>query len=274
MKKSILTLVLFLNTIALCAQCYDAANMYSFTYDGHSYRVIKENKSWTEAAECAVLDNGFLVEINDEAEQDALLSELTSNAGIAESNTTNQFGTAAVWIGGSDAQEEGTWIWDGDNDDIGPQFWLGGVNGNPVGGSYSNWGTIPPEPDNSGGNQHKLTLTIDSDHPNFSKWNDLADNANNTLYYVIEYATILSNQDIFLKEHIEVYPNPSSDFVIIETELDIRTIEVLNGLGQVVLSTMTNKQLTELNISHLEKGLYFLKVRLESGESVSFRIVK
>ena len=97
-------------------QCADQTNIHSFTYDGHSYEVVKEKETWTDASSCAVMRNGFLAEINDAAEDAAIFNELKTNAGIDVSNTQNQFGTASIWLGGHDSGTEGNWIWDGAND--------------------------------------------------------------------------------------------------------------------------------------------------------------
>ena len=36
------------------AQCADDANVYSFEYDGRTYQVVRENRTWIDAAACAV----------------------------------------------------------------------------------------------------------------------------------------------------------------------------------------------------------------------------
>ncbi len=274
MKKFAFIITFITSSLLSSAQCYDSANVYSFIYNGHTYKVIKENKNWTEAAECAVLEDGYLVEINDEEEQTAILSELSTNAEIIEDETANQFGTSAVWIGGSDSQDEGTWIWDGDNDDEGVQFWEGNSNGNPVGGLYSNWGISPAEPDNSGGNQHKLTLTIDSSHPNFGLWNDLANNANNTLYYVIEYNTVLSIEENRLKSKIQVYPNPFDDYLEISSQLDLSEIIITNTLGQIIHSSQPLSNAIKLDLPDLNNGMYFLTIWLNDGTRLKYKLNK
>ena len=36
-------------------QCADNSNIYSFVYGGKTYEVIRENKTWSDAAACALL---------------------------------------------------------------------------------------------------------------------------------------------------------------------------------------------------------------------------
>lgn len=274
MKKIIFTVGFLVTYLFLSAQCFDEANVYSFDFEGHTYKIVKENKTWMDAIECAVENGGYLLEINNQEEQFNPVSEIATNAEIVESNTTNTFGTAAVWIGGSDSQNEGTWIWDGDNDDIGDQFWEGGPNGSSVGGLYSNWGTNPPEPDNSG-NQDKLTLTIDSSHPNYTKWNDLSVNIN-SLYFIIEYNTILSNKGINYSNKIHIYPNPFEDYIFIENNnsQSIRKLQVFNNLGQIIDTQYHLASESKINLTNLESGIYYLHLIFDDGSTFMSKIVR
>lgn len=61
------------------------------------YEVVKELKSWSEAAACAVERGGYLVEIDSQADQDTIYGAIIHGAGIAY-----------VWIGASDQHTEGT----------------------------------------------------------------------------------------------------------------------------------------------------------------------
>ena len=171
-------------------QCESSNSIYSFTYSGKNYEIIKVNKTWLEAAACAVERGGFLAEINDAAENTALFNELTNNASVTKSKTTAPDGGDAsyVWIGGNDIATESNWIWDGNNDGIAIQFWQGTASGTVIGELYNNWGN---EPDDYGNGQDGLGLAL-SEWPlgsgtlgNAGQWNDVSHT--NKLYYVIEY---------------------------------------------------------------------------------------
>ena len=92
MNKLYTYILLFLsiNMYYVNAQtCAGASDIYSFNYNGHNYLVVKEKKSWMDAAACAVARKGYLAEINDAAENAAIFNALTStNAGINTSLTT------------------------------------------------------------------------------------------------------------------------------------------------------------------------------------------
>ncbi len=269
------TLILIcLSSTSSFAQCLDTTNIYSFEYNDHTYELVKENKRWTEAVECAVSRNGYLAEINDVDEQNAIFNELSTNAGIIENNTQNQFGTASVWLGGSDAVEEGSWIWDGDNDGVGEQFWSGGPGGSPVGNLYTNWGTSPAEPDNSGGQDH-LTMILKTTAVNFGLWNDLV--ATNSIYYLIEYNTIFSSLDSKLEGKASVYPNPFTNFMVVENKssIAIERIEIHTLLGQKIkLFDDVEMENIELNVADLAKGVYVINIFFENGKLVSQKMIK
>ncbi|MFK8054543.1 MAG: T9SS type A sorting domain-containing protein [Saprospiraceae bacterium] len=256
------------------AQCVDPANIYTFTFDGHTYEVVKEASTWTAAVDCAIGRNGYLAEITSEAEQAAIFDELSNNAGINTANTQNQFGTASVWLGGSDAVTEGTWIWDGDNDGVGSEFWIGGPNGGAVGGAYTVWGTSPAEPDNSGGQDH-LTIILKPTATNFGRWNDLI--STNRIYYLIEIDNLVSTQELELNKNVRVYPNPFKTTISIEnnnTEA-IAGMTVFNLTGQKIKTANASEVNTaQLDLSTLASGVYMLNVRFENGVTISQKIVK
>ncbi|MBT3647541.1 MAG: T9SS type A sorting domain-containing protein [Flavobacteriales bacterium] len=68
-----------------------------------------------------------------------------------------------------------------------------------------------------------------------------------------------------------VYPNPSQDFVKIETQFDGRTtytIHVIDLQGRELLKRITRRNTETINLNSFEAGQYFIEVRDESGASV------
>ncbi len=190
------------------AQCASASNIYAFSYNGKNYEVVRQNETWINAASCAVSRGGYLAEINDVNEQNALFNALTNNANINNNNTEapDGGGGAYVWIGGNDLQVEGNWIWDGDNTNGGPQFWQGTANGTPVGGLYNNWGN---EPDDYFG-QDALAMSLNGWPLGVAgEWNDV--DHTNTLYYIIEYDCTSSSSTI-TESACYSYTSPSGNY--------------------------------------------------------------
>jgi hypothetical protein len=65
---------------------------------------------------------------------------------------------------------------------------------------------------------------------------------------------------------ISLYPNPANDVVNIVSTNDIKTIEVLNYIGQTVYkNNSVNLKKVELNVTSFKSGVYFVKVTTTSG---------
>lgn len=266
------TSLILLSTTAN-AQCADTANIFTFGYNGHTYEVVKETSTWTDASSCAVTRGGYLAEINDMSEQNAIFAELTANAGINISNTQNQFGTASVWLGGSDAGVEGEWIWDGNNDGVGLQFWEGGPSGMAIGGLYTNWGVSPAEPDNSGG-QDYLTIIIKPTATSFSLWNDLI--STNAIYYLIEFDSGLGIEENELLNKVRIYPNPAAKYIMFDnsSSININQIEIYDNVGKKVNSSKVESSQNGIDVSTLNQGIYEVLISFENGNQVRKRFVK
>jgi len=262
--------------------CADDSNIYSFVYDGKTYEVVKEAKNWISAAACAVERGGVLTEINTQSEQDAIYMEL-QNANITLANTiaSNGGGASYVWIGGNDLDvdglnHEGQWIWDGDNDGAGTQFWQGDTNGNSVDGAYTNWGN---EPDDAG-EQDGLSIALtqwpigSGSLGSAGQWNDLI--VTDPLYYVIEYATILNIDNINI-DTVKIYPNPVKGILKIENSTYlISNVKIINMLGQEIKNIefvdVSNK--VEVDFSSIDNGTYFIKINYTNGKSIVEKVIK
>ena len=274
LKISVITIIFLMSNYLALGQCANTSNIYSFVYNGKTYEVIKENKTWVDAAFCAVERRGILTEINDVAEQNAIYTELNTNAGITVNNTVapDGGGGSYVWIGGNDLSIEGNWVWDGNNDNNSTQFWMGTSTGNPVGGLYNNWGN---EPDDFGG-QDALGLSLNGwPLGSAGQWNDV--DHTNTLYYVVEHSTVLSIGDIDFNNKIKLFPNPVVDFVTVETNgIDVREIVILNSLGQTLRTINMRGNLTseKIDLSYLKSGIYFIRISSKNGKSTIKKIIK
>ena len=263
--------VVFLN-ISTYSQCANTANIYTFSYSDKSYEVVKENKTWVEAAACAVERGGYLARIDNQEEQDAIFNELLNNAGIVLTETSSSDGGNAsyVWLGGNDKAEEGVWIWDGDNDGVGDQFWHGSSNGNPVGGLYNNWGT---EPDNYNNNQDALGIAL-TEWPlgigslgSAGQWNDIAET--NSLYYIIEYDNTNGVGENQLYNPVQLFPNPANLYFTVSfpKNMKITSVKLSNIIGALVFEQTTYKTSEIISIEKLLNGIYFVSITNNKGET-------
>ncbi len=84
---------------------------------------------------------------------------------------------------------------------------------------------------------------------------------------------MLTGNDEMEIGQLKVFPNPASDFVVLESEEPITSVLVYNYTGQVVMKETINNKSYKLDISSLKAGTYFLI--METGnKSVSRQIVK
>lgn len=73
---------------------------------------------------------------------------------------------------------------------------------------------------------------------------------------------------------IELYPNPVSDIVTINSATPIEKITLLNTLGQVVKTTAVNTYNSQIDMSTLQAGVYFIKTTSISGLENIKQLVK
>lgn len=270
MMKKIYYIILIAFTASLVnaqSACYTASNSISFTYSGHTYKIIKELKNWSNAATCAVSDGGYLVEIDNLTEQTAVYNAIVAS-GISTSYhaVADGGGASYIWIGATDKNTEGVWIWDGNNDNIGTNFWngqglAGAGTGSVVGSNYVNFGgkslSAINEPDDYMSNQDCAGICLGSwPYGIAGEWNDIA--ATNTLYYIIEYPITTSITEPTGNLEINAYPNPVSSQLTIEGRYSAITLTNLEGKRiNVAIQKVENKMLVDM--SHLPSGTYFLK---------------
>lgn len=232
-------------------QC--ASNVYTFNYNNKTYKIVKEQKNWANAASCAVSLGGYLVEINDQSEQDSVYAAISA-AGIATNYTTvnDGGGIAYVWIGASDQNSEGTWIWDGNGDNVGTNFWNGqgangANNGTVVGGLFNNWGGkstgTSKEPDDFNNNQDGAAIGLTgwpSFNPgllgNASEWNDIS--SANQLYFIVEY-DCMNSQSTISETACNSYTSPSGNYTWTMSATYMDTIPNSGGCDSMITINLT-----------------------------------
>ncbi len=74
-----------------------------------------------------------------------------------------------------------------------------------------------------------------------------------------------SLDEINVDNRVEVYPNPSSKEININSQFIINSIEILNSLGQRVYKEKINTTNKTIDISALNKGIYIIELKTEKG---------
>lgn len=73
---------------------------------------------------------------------------------------------------------------------------------------------------------------------------------------------------------LSINPNPTNEFLNIETAQTAENILVLSSNGQTMLQQQPNAAKVSMDISHLPTGLYFVQVSGKDGSSAVGRFVK
>jgi hypothetical protein len=63
----------------------------------------------------------------------------------------------------------------------------------------------------------------------------------------------------------QIFPNPASDFVTINSDFEINDIQVINNAGQVVLTKNVHATNYKINVSKFEHGVYYIKLNTKQG---------
>ena len=90
----------------------------TWSYEGHTYQLVKDLKTWDAANSYAKSFGGYLVKVDSSAENQSILNEVRSRFTAADYGITyaDDGGSATyVWLGASDAVSEGQWFWSKDN---------------------------------------------------------------------------------------------------------------------------------------------------------------
>ena len=90
---------------------------------------------------------------------------------------------------------------------------------------------------------------------------------------VYDCNTPLSISDNVIENNIIAYPNPTVNILTIEATSMITSIEVMNVLGQTLHTETTNTNKTQLDLSTLPTGNYFVRVTVENTTKV-LQIIK
>jgi hypothetical protein len=120
-----------------------------------------------------------------------------------------------------------------------------------------------PWPETADGDGFYLELIdINSDNSLASSWMASSSDVLSTNFF--------TNSEV----DFTVYPNPVEEKLMITSKQTIQKISIFNLLGQQVKTLQVNFKSGEVNISKLNKGMYFLNLQLINGARISTKIFK
>ncbi len=72
----------------------------------------------------------------------------------------------------------------------------------------------------------------------------------------------------------KIYPNPVSDYFVIESETPITTLKIINHLGQTVKRIDTPLKSEQIDVTDLAIGVYTVQATIKDGGVISKKLVK
>ncbi len=78
---------------------------------------------------------------------------------------------------------------------------------------------------------------------------------------------VLSTPEVLAKDDLKMYPNPVKGYFKLEsdTTLDVLSVAVYNSLGQLVKTDQSSGNHQTFDVSELNTGIYFLKIKTSLG---------
>ena len=74
-------------------------------------------------------------------------------------------------------------------------------------------------------------------------------------------------EEVMKKDTYTIYPNPSADYLIIESDYDaIKKVLITNEVGTVFLERNYNSKTVQLKTTAMAKGLYYIQLTNSVGE--------
>lgn len=94
----------------------------------------------------------------------------------------------------------------------------------------------------------------------------------NTLGDQAVYSNFTLSTQEFTNSLFTIYPNPTTDNIIIEEKsyIKIENINIYNTLGKLIINT-ENKM---IDVSNFEKGLYLINIKFKNGKQITKKIIK
>lgn len=78
-------------------------------------------------------------------------------------------------------------------------------------------------------------------------------------------AAFLSVPSVVIEESLSLFPNPATNTINVTSSQDIVSLTVVDQLGKVVL---TKNKSSNIDVSGLQSGIYFIKIATDAGSSV------
>ncbi len=90
----------------------------------------------------------------------------------------------------------------------------------------------------------------------------------------IEHGFLFKNRHFpFKEDHFAIYPNPASDFILIEVGLNSDLL-IYNSIGQIVLNKRLSSGINQIFVTDFANGIYYLMLLNEKLSIKGHKILK
>ena len=94
---------------------------------------------------------------------------------------------------------------------------------------------------------------------------------NQTSNKLVVFASI---DELNTYDNITLFPNPATNKIYINSEIEIKQVRVINNLGQTVLTQPINSKADVVDVAQLASGVYFISIQLNNQMVVIRKIIK
>jgi len=132
-----------------------------------------------------------------------------------------------------------------------------------------------------GGSNKVICIEVDDEVaatnnlPPYNNWSITSDGLTpyNKFYYS---KTCTLNIEQFINENFKIYPNPTSDFILIDQidlkNIDLESLQIMDSSGKWIRSV--TKNLNKINVSDLSQGVYLFVLQTNKGNKTEKIIIK
>lgn len=85
----------------------------------------------------------------------------------------------------------------------------------------------------------------------------------NSISTTVDFDLTTNIENISLEEDIDIFPNPTTDIINVQTAGSIQSIEIFNISGQLVLHTIPLSNIWQGNLQNLPAGMYWVHIQTE-----------
>ncbi|MFC0780593.1 glycosyl hydrolase family 8 [Flavobacterium sp. HJSW_4] len=91
-------------------------------------------------------------------------------------------------------------------------------------------------------------------------------------FYLPINATLSNDTFDIEKSTVTLYPNPSADRITINAPRE-STISIISPSGSVIHEQKTTSELTEINLAHQSRGIYFVKISNDDFKNITKKVI-